>query len=147
MRVLFPTDGSEQTEASFENFLRLFRGAGPLEITVLCVQQTGFDRGADPESVQAFDQDERDEVFPTRASGERAIARCQDIAARHEREVVPKVLSGNHRKVILEEAARHQLLVMHEMSGSNLKDMLSGSATEHLARRAPCAVLLVPSGA
>jgi nucleotide-binding universal stress UspA family protein len=73
------------------------------------------------------------------------VERCRAIAARHERKVEPRVLPGNYRKVILDEARTHDLLVMHELSRSNLKDMLSGSATERLARHAPCAVLLVPS--
>jgi nucleotide-binding universal stress UspA family protein len=145
MRVLFPTDGSEQTEAAFENFLRLMAAAKELDITVLCVQHKGFD-GVESGSVgETFEKDERDEVFPSPESADRAIARCSAIADRHERRVRPKILKGNHRKLILEEAQDHDLLVMHELSRSNLKDALSGSATEHLARRAPCAVLLVPS--
>ncbi len=145
MRVLFPTDGSEQTEGSFKNLIRLLADKPGLEVTVLVVQHTGME-AADPELVNEFDEDERDEIFPTKESGQRAIESLRQIARPYGIEVRGSVKPGNFQKVILQEAAKFDVLVMHEISKSNLKDFFSGSKIERLLRGAESpAVLLVRS--
>lgn len=145
MRVLFPTDGSRQTEASFKNLLRLLAAGPGLEITGLVVRNTGMEE-ADPEIVDEFDEDERDEIFPTEAAGERAIHRLRELAEPFGVKVRGKVEAGNFQKVILRESENHDVLAMHEMSTSNLKDFFTGSKVEKLLRgaRSP-GVLLVRS--
>lgn len=144
MRVLFPTDGSTATEEAFERFLSLFEGMHDgLKITVFNVTDEGFDVADHAYIEETFDADERDEVFPSQEASQRAIDRCFDIAEKHGVEPDAKIVEGTYRDTILEEAERHDVLVMHELRRSNIKDFFKGSKTEKLARRAPCSVLLI----
>lgn len=144
MKILFPTDGSTATEEAFDRLLALLDGMHKaVEITILNVLQEGFE-GADPEYVEeTYERDERDEVFPSQAAGNRAIGRCLTIAENHGVAAEVEMGEGNYRELILEKAKGYDLLAMHELRKSNFKDLLKGSGTEKLARKAPCHVLLV----
>ncbi len=144
MKVLFPTDGSVATEDAFDRFLSLFDGMHEgLDVTLFNVTDKGFEVADHPYVEETYDADERDEVFPTREASQRALDRCLEIAEKHGVETRMKIVKGTYRKAILEEAEDHDMLVMHELRRSNVRDFLGGSATEKLARRAPCSVLLV----
>lgn len=144
MRVLFPTDGSTATEEALDRMLELFSGMTQhLEVTLFNVTQEGFE-GADPQYVEeTFEADERDEVFPSKEASQRAIDRCLEVARKHGLEPETRVVMGNYKEEILLAAEDFDVLAMHELRGSNLTDRLKGSATEKLARQAPCSVLLV----
>jgi nucleotide-binding universal stress UspA family protein len=144
MRVLFPTDGSVATEAAFENLLDLLgEAAQQARITVLNVTDQGFET-ADHEYVEkTFEDDERDEVFPSEEASKRAVQRCVEIGQEHGVDVSTKIVEGTYKDEILEEAEGYDVLAMHELRSSNWLDRLKMSATESLARNAPCSVLLV----
>jgi nucleotide-binding universal stress UspA family protein len=144
MRVLFPTDGSKATESAFDNLLELLgEAAEQAEITVFNVTDEGFEV-ADHEYVEeTFEDDERDEVFPSEEASRRAVDRCVRIGKEHGVDVATKIVEGTYKDEILEEAGRHDVLAMHELRSSNWKDRLLGSATEKLTRNAQCSVLLV----
>lgn len=144
MRALFPTDGSTATEEAFARFLSLFDGMQDgLEVTVLNVTDEGFDLADHPYVKETFDDEERDEVFPSPEASQRAIDRCLEIAKRHDVDLATKIVEGTYREAILREAEEHDVLVMHELRRSNIKDLFRGSKTEKLTRRAPCSVLLI----
>jgi len=146
MRVLVPVDGSKATEVAVDRGLAMLAGLPGVKVTFLNVRQEGFQEPADAQYVaETFEADEDDEVFPSEASSGRALDRCIAIAKRHRVAAEPKVVVGRYRDVILEESAGFDLLLMHALGASNLRDALRGSGTEHLARHAPCAVLLVPA--
>ena len=144
MRALFPLDGSEASYAALDRGLALLKAVPGLQVTLLNVMQEGFERPADPEFVrETFDADEHDEVFPTRASSERALARGLEIARKHGVAARAKGEFGRPHDEILKEAAHHDVLVMHALPQGGLLGTMKGGGTEKLARAAPCAVLLV----
>lgn len=145
MRVLIPLDGSEASFAALDRGLALLKGTPRLEVTLFNVMQEGFDQTADPEYVEeTFEKDEADEVFPSEASQQRVLARGLDVAKRHGVAVKAKGEIGKPVEEILREAAHHDVLLMHALGASSVKDTLKGSHSEHLVRHAPCSVLLVP---
>lgn len=148
MRALFPLDGSDAGFLALERGLELLRGSPRLEVTLFNVRQEGFERTADPQYVaETFEADEADEVFPSEASSQRVLARGLDIARRIGVPAKAKGELGKYEEEILKEAAYHDVLVMHALGPSSLRDTLKGSAAEHLVRTAPCSVLLVrPKG-
>lgn len=142
MKVLVPLDGSERSFVAMEKALAMLKPAKPT-VTLLCVQEEGLEHSSE-DVVQVFDQDEDDEVFPNEASAERMLA----VAAERAKEaaglkVSTRTVAGGVRKAILAEAEGHDLLVMHRLDPSGLKDKLRASATEALARKSRCSVLLV----
>lgn len=144
MRVLVPLDGSEASFAALDRGLALLKGTPRLEVTVFNVMQEGFDQAADPQLVaETFEADDADEVFPSEASQQRVLARALDIARRHAITVKAKGEIGKPVEEILREAAHHDVLVMHALGASSVRDTLKGSHSEHLVRHAPCSVLLV----
>jgi nucleotide-binding universal stress UspA family protein len=147
MRALFPLDGSEASFQALDRGLALLKGLSHLEATVFNVMQEGFESAGDPAYVaETFEADEGDEVFPTEASSQRVLAKAIGIAKRHGLQVKAKGEVGKPVEEILREAAHHDLLVLHALGPSNLRDALKGSRSEHLARHAPCHVLLVQPG-
>lgn len=144
MRVLVPVDGSEETYTALERGLGQLREVPGLEVTLLNVRQEGFEAANDPQYIEeTYEADEDDEVFPSEAASQRALERAEAIASAAGLEVASRLEKGNYRKIILELAAEHDVLLMHGLRKSNLKDALKGSATEKLARQAPCTVMLV----
>lgn len=124
-----------------ENGLRLLHGAD-LDVTLFVVQSGGFEN-APPDLVEEFDDDEDDEIFPTEESCERMLddarKRCRALGV----DATCKIASGRKVKAILQEAAHHDLIVMHELSRNELAEKLRMSATESIARKVGCSVLLV----
>ena len=144
MRVLVPLDGSEASFTALDRGLALLKGTPRLEVTVFNVMQEGFDQSADPEYVrEAFEAEQGGEVIPTEASQQRVLARGLDIAKRHGLPVTAKGEIGKPVEEVLREAAHHDVLLMHALGPSSVKDTLKGSRSEHLVRHAPCSVLLV----
>lgn len=144
MRVLFPTDGSTATEEAFEKLMGLLEGlTDGVEITVFNVTDEGFELADHQYVEETFEDDERDEIFPSEEASQRAVQRCVKIADKHGVDVATKIVEGLYKEEILAEAEHHDVLAMHEMRSSNWIDRLKGSATEKLARNAPCSVLLV----
>ena len=147
MRALFPLDGSEASFHALERGLALLKGTPRLEVTVFNVMQEGFEAAGDPELIEeTFEADEGDEVFPTEASSQRVLAKALEVARKHGLAVKAKGEVGRPVEEILKEAAHHDVLVMHALGPSNLRDTIKGSTLEHLARHAPCSVLLVHPG-
>lgn len=147
MRVLVPLDGSEASFEALERGLLLLKGTPGLDVTVFNVMQEGFESAGDPELIEeTFEADEDDEVFPSEASSQRVLAKAIAVARKHGLAVKAKGEIGRPVEEILREAAYHDLLLLHALGPSDLKDKLKGSHTEHIARHAPCSVLLVRTG-
>jgi nucleotide-binding universal stress UspA family protein len=147
MRVLFPLDGSEVSYQALERGLAMLRGAPGLEVTLFNVMQEGFETAGDPQLVEeTFEADEEDEIFPSEASSQRVLAKALAIAQKLGIAAKAKGEMGKPHEEILREAAHHDLLVMHALGPGGLRGKLAGGGTEHLARHAPCSVLLVRAG-
>lgn len=142
LRVLAPIDGSELTWKCFERGLALLTGRPGLVVTALNVRQPGFD-GAREDTVEAFDTDEHDEIFPNLAASERVLLRAVELGKALGVQVEPLSAEGTHYDVILQEAKNHDVLMMHRLSKSSFRDTVKGSRTEDLARNAGVSILLV----
>lgn len=147
MRALFPLDGSEASYQALDRGLALLKGTPRLDVTVFNVMQEGFESAGDPELIEeTFEADEQDEVFPSEASSQRVLAKAIELARKHGIAVKAKGEIGRPVEEILKEAAFHDVLVMHALGPSSLRDAVKGSKSEHLVRHAPCSVLLVHPG-
>jgi nucleotide-binding universal stress UspA family protein len=147
MRALVPLDGSEASYQALDRALALLKGLPALEVTLFNVMQEGFESAGDPDYVEeTFEKDEEDEVFPTEASSQRVLARGLEVARKHGIAAKAKGEVGRPMDEILREAAHHDVMVVHALGRSNLRDALKGSTAEQLVRKAPCSVLLVQPG-
>lgn len=141
LRILFPLDGSERSLLAMENALGMLEAADP-EVTLLCVMHEGFHK-VDEERVQEFDEDEHDEIFPTRDACDRMLDRAEKRCKKLGVGCARKVVEGKVHKEILRESGAHDLLVMHALDKGGLMEKVRMSGTERIARKAACSVLLV----
>jgi nucleotide-binding universal stress UspA family protein len=143
MRVLAPLDGSDAGYQALDRGLAMLEGAR-LELTLLHVRaiapeiQAGAIAAIGPPSLGLAPQ-----LVVTEQESRDILARGIDIARRHGVRAMARGQEGGAQAVILDEAAHHDLLLMHHLGASRLGDALRGHAAERLAREAPCAVLLV----
>lgn len=142
-QILCPLDGSPRSMAAVVDGLSRFAGKDA-KVTLFCVQHEGFEEASE-DLVEMFDEDEHDEVFPTKESAQRML---DDVAAKLAKVGIKagtKVDKGNVRKRILKEAkkGKYDLVIMHRLDRSGLREKLKMSGTEYLCRNLPCSVLLV----
>ncbi len=142
MKVLCPLDGSERSIQAMRRGVAMLAGCAP-KVTLLGVQHAGFEN-APEDIVEGFEEDQEDEIFPTRES-------CQEMleAAAKGLPVKPRlvVVEGNVVKEIIAAAEDHDILLMHALNKSGLLEGLKMSNTEKLARKVSCSVLLVADDA
>lgn len=142
LKVLVPLDGSQVTFQALERAIALLKGRPNLEITLLNVINQGF-RDAPEDTVDLFDEDEDDEVFPTEEAGRRMLQKAMEICNQHGQEARTDVVHGKVVEAILDACPRHDLLVMHALERRQIKETMRGSKTEKIARQAGIPVLLV----
>lgn len=143
LKVLFPLDGSDRSTRAMDQALEMLAPHPDLEVTLFNVVQEGFE-DADEGVVEMFDADEDDEIFPTAESAKRMLDEHLAICDEHGVDVVhQRVAVGTHYDAILEEAADHDLVVMHALDEGQLKEKIRFSQTEKLARNVDASVLLV----
>ena len=141
MKALFPLDGTAESLETLDSGLRLL-GQTPLEVTLLVVQQTGFE-DAPEDMVHEMDEDEEDEVFPTAASAQRVLDKASKRCQEQGHQAHTKRVEGRVLDCILEEATGHDVLVMAGLHRSGMREKMDFSRKEKIARRAQCNVLLV----
>lgn len=143
LKVLLPLDGSDRSTRAMESALEMLGPHPDLEVTLFNVVQEGFE-DADEGTVEMFDIDEDDEIFPTVESSKRMLDAHHEICEKHGvDDVEGRVAVGTHYDAILEEAADHDLVVMHALDQGQLKEKIRFSQTEKLARNVDASVLLV----
>ena len=140
VRILVPLDGSERSIAAMEKGLAQLQ-APKLQVTLLVVTQGGFE-GAGADRVEEFEQDEKDEIFPTDASSLAVLHDAQKRLRRLGIACKVKTLQGKVREEILKESVQHDILLMHALDPKRLRPRLRMSSTLWLARHAKCSVLL-----
>jgi nucleotide-binding universal stress UspA family protein len=138
-RILCPVDFSEFSRPALEHTLRLGRwfGARVEVLHVIPFLPFGMAGGGVPDPPEA--------IRALREGAERALA---DLVAPALGEGVPietKLLEGDAWRVVLNEAAAWpaDLLVMGTHGRSGFEQLLLGSVTEKVLRRATCPVLTV----
>lgn len=142
MKILAPLDGSRRSQKALHKALGLLDPGA--RVTLMCVQNEGFDE-ADEDRVAMFDDDEDDEIFPTEDSAARMLDEVAAECAKAGREVETLIVKGNVRKQIMKVVAQdhYDLVIMHRLDKSGLKEKLKMSGTEWLCRNLPCSALLV----
>lgn len=143
VKALFPLDGSDVTFATVEKALRLLAGHKDAAATFLVVISKNL-RDMPPEAREHLEYDDEDELFirddEAKAVLEKALAIAKKVKFANARGVA---LAGQVRNVVLSEAKKHDLLVMHALRRSEREDKQHGNMTEEIARASPCSVLLV----
>ena len=142
LRVLVPLDGSQRSFDALRGALKVLAGKPGVRVTLFNVVNEGLEEAEDPR-VEEFDLDEEDEVFPNEAASSRMLAKATSICKAERAESVERTVKGNVYESILAACREHDLLVMHVLDESQLKEKLRGSQTETLARKAKIPVLLV----
>lgn len=143
MKVLAPLDGSEESMKAMERGLALLQGAD-LDVTLLCVVESDLAEASE-DTIQVFDEDETDEVFPNESSARRMLDRARARAEAVGVPVATRIVVGSPKQAILDAAADCDLLLMHSLHRSGLVAKLrSASSTESIARHVACSVMLVP---
>ncbi|WP_144797418.1 universal stress protein [Halorubrum depositum] len=138
-RILFPTDGGDGADATFDHVLDL---AADHEATVhvLNVADTTHD------SVTRVG---RDVVDVLEREGEDVVEAAAERAAERGVEAVTAVLQGGVAETIVAYATEHEmdLIAMPTRGRTGLDRLLLGSTTERVVRRSPVPVLsLRPDG-
>lgn len=144
LTVLCPLDGSDRSHAALDTAMGMLGGLPDLRVVLFTALQEGFE-DADEGVVEMFDVDEDDEIFPTVDSAERMLDEAAELCAKHGVEADQKVVVGAHYKAILAEVEEggYDLVVMHALDKSQVKEKLRLSQTEKLARNVGTSVLLV----
>lgn len=143
VKALFPLDGSETTYRTVEKGLQLLRGDPSSSATFLVVLAKNV-RDMPPEAREHLEFDDEDELFIRDDEAKAVLNRAIEIAKKARFTNAKGIaIAGKVRDVILAEAKRHDLLVMHGLRRSEREDKKHGNMTEELARQAGCSVLLV----
>jgi nucleotide-binding universal stress UspA family protein len=142
-KILFPIDGSEATYRAVDRALGILKPGKDGPVTFLVVLSKGL-RDMPEDAREYLEYDDEDELFIRDDEAKAALKKAEDIAKKHKVPVV-KTLSkeGRVKDLILEEAKRHDLLVMHSLRPDEKEDKKHGNMTEQLARSCGVHVLLV----
>lgn len=143
VRILFPIDGSEATYRTVDRALQLLKPQKESSVTFLCVLSKGL-RDMPEDAREYLEFDDEDEIFVRDDEAQAVLRKAEEIAKRHK---VPAVASitrqGRVMSAILEEAKKHELLVMHGLRRDEKEDRKHGNMTEMLVRASGVDVLLI----
>jgi nucleotide-binding universal stress UspA family protein len=143
VKILFPIDGSEATYRAVDRALGILKPGKESPITFLCVLSKGL-RDMPEDAREYLEFDDEDELFIRDDEAKAAIKKAEEIAKKHKvPTVVPLVREGRVTDMILDEAKRHDLLVMHGLRRDEKEDRKHGNMTEMIARAAGLDVLLI----
>ena len=143
VKILFPIDGSEATYRTVERALKVLKPGKESTVTFLCVMSKGL-RDMPEDAREYLEFDEEDELFLREDEARAAIKKAEDIAKKQQiNGTKPLVREGRVTDVILEEAKKHDLLVMHGLRRDEKEDRKHGNMTEMIARAAGVDVLLI----
>lgn len=143
VKALFPLDGSDATYAAVEKALKILGGNREASATFLVVLSKNV-RDMPAEAREHLEFDDEDELFIREDEARTVLNRAIEIAKRVKFASAKGIaVAGKVREVVLAEARKHDLLVMHGLRRSERDDKRHGNMTEELARAAGCHVLLV----
>ncbi len=144
VKILFPIDGSEATYRAVDRALGILKPDKTSTVTFLCVMSKGL-RDMPEDAREYLEYDDEDELFLRDDEAKAAIKKAEDIAKKQKvaAKVVPLVRDGRVTDVILQEAKKNDLLVMHGLRRDEKEDRKHGNMTEMIARAAGVDVLLI----
>lgn len=142
---LVPLDGSEETEDALQRAGHYIKTIPDAEIRLLAVLDPAF-LEIPRESLEGMDlEPSEDEVYEGIPQAQRVMDRASEALRRAGYGGTPERLyrTGKPYEVILSEARRADILVMHRMDAQGFAEKLRGSLLEKIARHVACHVWLV----
>jgi nucleotide-binding universal stress UspA family protein len=134
--ILNPTDGSKVSELGTRHAIYLAKLTGA-ELLIVHVVETTFAWYTGTLYQQIVEQ--------LRSFGNEAIKRATEMATRQGVEARSMIVDGHSGTAIVRTAEREgaDIIVMGALGRSMVEEALVGSISHHVARHAPCPVLLV----
>jgi len=137
-KILIATDGSKSTEEAVRVGIELAK-LSSASVTVLNAVDGPvlLSTPVDSEMVNLYAILEKE--------GKAAVERVREIGDAAGVAVETKVVSGNPVKVILEESAGYDLVIVGSLGRTGMAKILIGSVAEKVVKLAKCPVLVVRS--
>jgi nucleotide-binding universal stress UspA family protein len=137
-KILVPTDGSEYTKPAVRQALEVAKLSGA-EVTALYVldQTVLTNMPMDTAVMNVYKTLEKE--------GQEAVDFVLNLAKEMGVKADVSVKEGTPVKVILEESAKYDLIVMGTLGRTGMSKLLMGSVAERVVRAASCPVLVVRS--
>lgn len=136
-KVILPTDGSKRAERAVEEGLDL---AKAFDIPAIGVYVVDLDR---------YEQYKSDEVRESmnhgmKKTGERALKKVRHMAHEKDVDIQTKILMGTPYRRITDVSDQNDIIYMSSHGASGFSEMVFGSTTERVLKRAGCTVAVVP---
>lgn len=135
-KILVPTDGSEYTKPAIKQAVELAKLTGAEIVALYVLDQTVLTNMPMDTAVM--------NVYKTlEKEGQEAVDYVLDLAKAEGVKVSVSVKEGTPVKVILEESANYDIIVMGTLGRTGMSKLLMGSVAERVVRAASCPVMVV----
>ena len=137
-KILVPTDGSEYTKAAVRKAMELAKLSGGKVTALYVLDQTILtNMPMDTAVMNVYNTLEKE--------GKEAGDFVRDLGASEGVEVEVVIKEGTPVKVILDESANYDIIVMGTLGRTGMSKLLMGSVAERVVRASQCPVLVVRS--
>ena len=137
-KILVPTDGSEYTKAAVRKAMELAKLSGGKVTALYVLDQTILtNMPMDTAVMNVYNTLEKE--------GKEAVDFVRDLGASEGVEVEVVIKEGTPVKVILDESADYDIIVMGTLGRTGMSKLLMGSVAERVVRASQCPVLVVRS--
>ncbi len=134
--ILVPTDGSEYTKAAVRKAMELAKLSGGKVTALYVLDQTILtNMPMDTAVMNVYNTLEKE--------GKEAVDFVRDLGAQEGVEVEVLIKEGTPVKVILDESANYDVIVMGTLGRTGMSKLLMGSVAERVVRASQCPVLVV----
>ena len=135
-KILVPTDGSEYTKAAVRKAMELAKLSGGKVTALYVLDQTILtNMPMDTAVMNVYNTLEKE--------GKEAVDFVRDLGAQESVEVEVVIKEGTPVKVILDESANYDIIVMGTLGRTGMSKLLMGSVAERVVRASQCPVLVV----
>ncbi len=135
-KILVPTDGSEYTKAAVRKAMELAKLSGGKITALYVLDQTILtNMPMDTAVMNVYNTLEKE--------GKEAVDFVRDLGAQESVEVEVIIKEGTPVKVILDESANYDIIVMGTLGRTGMSKLLMGSVAERVVRASQCPVLVV----
>ena len=135
-KILVPTDGSEYTKAAVRKAMELAKLSGGKITALYVLDQTILtNMPMDTAVMNVYNTLEKE--------GKEAVDFVRDLGAQESVEVEVVIKEGTPVKVILDESANYDIIVMGTLGRTGMSKLLMGSVAERVVRASQCPVLVI----
>ena len=135
-KLLVPTDGCEYTKAAVRKAMELAKLSGGKITALYVLDQTILtNMPMDTAVMNVYNTLEKE--------GKEAVDFVRDLGAQESVEVEVVIKEGTPVKVILDESANYDIIVMGTLGRTGMSKLLMGSVAERVVRASQCPVLVV----